>query len=83
MSSGRFIACLLLIAGVSLSSCSKNKDSDTLTIEPSAADSGRQEDLFGKGFGEKFRADPNSEPTNVNDGDLAPVSETTEPVQIN
>jgi hypothetical protein len=69
---------------VSLSACGKNSDdSDTLTVESSGIDTGRPEDRFGKGFGEKFRADPNSEPANVTDGELAPVSDTTEPIPIN
>jgi hypothetical protein len=37
---------------------------------------------FGKGFDEKSKADPNSEPTPVRDGDVPPLSLTTEPVQI-
>jgi hypothetical protein len=41
-----------------------------------------QEDKFGSGFGAAFRAPPNSEPFNVSDGDLVPVSLTTEPIDI-
>jgi hypothetical protein len=81
MNSGPLLLGLVLIVGVSLSACSKSDD-DTLTIEASQAETGRPEDRFGKGFGEKFRADPNSDPAPVKDGDLVPVSETTEPVLI-
>lgn len=41
-----------------------------------------QEDRFGVGFGIAFRAPLNSEPVNVNDGDIVPVSLTTEPIDI-
>jgi hypothetical protein len=72
---------LLLIAGVSLSACSK-PESDTLALNTSGADSGRPEDRFGKGFGEKFRADANSEPKEVEENDVPPVSLTTEPLPV-
>ncbi len=41
------------------------------------------EDQFGKGFGKAFRASPNSEPANLVEGDVIPVSNTAEPVEIN
>ena len=81
MNPSRLIICLFLGAVVSLSACSKT-ESDTLAIDGSRADAGPPEDQFGKGFGEKFRADPNSEPKEVKDNDVAPVSLTTEPVPI-
>lgn len=70
----------LIFAGASLSSCNKS-ESDALVLE-ARADSGRVEDKFGKGFGEAFRADPNSEPVNVSEGDMKPVSHTAEPEPI-
>ncbi|WP_309623534.1 hypothetical protein [Novosphingobium sp.] len=42
----------------------------------------RQEDSFGIAFGTAFRADNNSEPYNVADGDIIAVSLLTEPVDI-
>ena len=42
-----------------------------------------QEDKFGTMFGIDFRAVANSEPANVSDGDIVPVSLTTEPITIN
>lgn len=71
----------LIFAGASLSSCSKNSESDALVLD-AQADSGRAEDKFGEGFGEAFRADPNSEPANVSAGDVVPVSHTAEPEPI-
>lgn len=41
-----------------------------------------QEDKFGVKFGENFRAPANSEPASVGDGDIVPVSWTTEPIDI-
>lgn len=41
-----------------------------------------QEDKFGLAFGMDFRASPNSEPATVNEGDIVPVSFTTEPIDI-
>lgn len=43
---------------------------------------GAKQDKFGKEFGAAMNADPNSEPRDVQEGDLAPVSLTTEPVAI-
>jgi hypothetical protein len=42
-----------------------------------------QEDKFGAAFGTAFRASPDSEPKVVNEGDIVPVSWTTEPIDIN
>jgi hypothetical protein len=41
-----------------------------------------QEDKFGVKFGQNFRAPADGEPSPVNDGDLVPVSWTTEPIDI-
>jgi predicted small lipoprotein YifL len=41
-----------------------------------------QEDKFGVKFGQNFRAPKDGEPSPVNDGDLVPVSWTTEPIDI-
>ncbi len=79
----RLKACIgLILAGVLLSSCNNKSDSEA----PFAADVGgqtaRPEDKFGQGFGEAFRADPNSEPANVSSSDVKPVSDTAEPEPI-
>ncbi|MEO7411657.1 MAG: hypothetical protein ABIU10_10160 [Sphingomicrobium sp.] len=72
---------LVLIAGGSLSACNKKSESEPLLIEP-GRESGATDNKFGKEFGSAFNADPNSEPRDVHEGDLAPVSPTTEPVAI-
>lgn len=41
-----------------------------------------QEDTFGVGFGTAFRADPNATPIEPKDGDIIPLSSTTEPTNI-
>lgn len=73
---------LILIAGGSLSACDKKSGSEPLTIEP-GRESSEIDGKFGKEFGTAFNADPNSEPRNVNDNDVPPVSMTSEPVPIN
>ena len=72
---------LMLIAGGSLSACKKQSNGDLLVIDP-GRDAGAANNKFGKGFGKAFNADPNSEPRNVNENDVTPVSLTTEPVKI-
>ena len=71
----------LALIGGSLSSGDKKSESDLLMIEPKN-ERGAKEDKCGKGFGPAMNADPNSEPREVQEGDLAPVSLTTEPVAI-
>lgn len=78
----RLSAGLAVVAGVSLSACGQKRDGDPLVLN-AKSDTGRVEDQFGDGFGEAFRADPNSVPRNVVDSDVKPVSLTTEPVPIN
>lgn len=78
----RLLAGMAVAASMSLSGCSQKSDDDPLVLN-ATADAGRVEDTFGDGFGEAFRADPNSEPKNVADSDVRPVSLTTEPVPIN
>lgn len=73
---------LLLIAGASLSSCSGKEEGDAFASSNLSAAIDRSDAPFGKGFEKKFRADPNSDPTEVKNDDLAPVSFTTEPVPI-
>jgi len=75
------LLCLVLIAGGSLSACNKKSENEPLVIEP-GRDRGATDSKFGKEFGSAFNADPNSEPRNVQDDDLPPVSLTTEPVAI-
>ncbi len=72
---------LVLIVGGSLSACNKKSGNESLAIEP-GRDSGATDSKFGKKFGSALNADPNSEPRNVQEGDLPPVSPTTEPVVI-
>ncbi len=73
----------MLLSGASLSACERKSESDVLANDPFAVRSTAMEDQFGKGFGKAFRADPNSEPRNVVEGDVVPVSLTGQPVEIN
>ena len=51
-------------------------------ITPPKVTTTAQEDKFGINFGTDFRAAMNSEPASVADGDIVPVSLTTEPIDI-
>ncbi len=82
MNLGRFKIGLILIAGASLSSCSDKSESDAFADMNLSVGFEQSDKPFGEGFDAKFRADPNSEPTPVREGDVPPVSYTTEPVQI-
>lgn len=66
-----------------LAACGGGNGSNTPTPMPGQTGAARQEDQFGIAFGNDFRADPNSEPAQVADGDIVAVSLTTEPVTIN
>ena len=73
---------LILTAGASLTACQKKVESDATGFGASGSEATRTEDRFGKNFGNLMRAPANSEPTKIEDGDLLPVSNTAEPVQI-
>ena len=70
-----------LFAILSLIACGKKSETD-LAFPESRVESGPVEDQFGEGFGKAYRADPNSEPANVTDNEMVPVSLTAEPVVI-
>ena len=75
---------LLVSLAASLAGCGNGNNKNT---QPPPTGGGsvtvRQEDQFGMGFAAAFRADNNSEPASVNDGDLVAVSFTSEPVNVN
>lgn len=77
----------IALVAVSLAGCgnSDRRRADAPEAPPSGggAVTVRQEDQFGMGFAAAFRADNNSEPQVVNDGDIVAISLTTEPVSIN
>ena len=51
-------------------------------ITPPVVVTTAQEDKFGIPFGMDFRAAMNSDPASVSDGDIVPVSLSTEPIDI-
>jgi predicted small lipoprotein YifL len=74
---------LILVAalGATLAACgSKGNNGDQ---PPPVVVTPRQEDQFGANFGTAFRRDPNTDPVNVADGDVVPLSLTNEAVAIN
>lgn len=83
---------ILAVLVLSASACSSNNGNGTGTTGNTAAPPPvvtapppppRQEDQFGTAFGVAFRAAMNSEPAAVMDGDIVPISLTTEPVAVN
>ena len=76
------VAGLILAAGAPLTACQRKAGSDATGFAASKSGAPRTEDKFGKGFGRAYRAPANSEPANVADGDVIPVSRTAEPEQI-
>ena len=77
-------AAAVLAVALTLSACGNNRSKDTgAAPTPPPVVTTRQEDTFGTAFGNLFRANANSEPAPVNDGDLVAVSFTTEPATIN
>ena len=72
----------LLLAAASTSSCAEQEEVDVPHSGELQTATAKPEDRFGKRFADKFRADPNSEPTQPDDDDVPPVSLTTEPVLI-
>ena len=72
----------IMMAGASLSACSGESEGDVVSQDPLAGRTAAQGDQFGKGFGKAFRADSNSEPANVSNADVKPVSLTAEPLDV-
>ena len=77
-------AILVAGSGVSLASCGGGGSNNQTTVPPPPPPvvTTAQEDKFGLAFGTDFRANPNSEPANVNDGDIIGLSLTTNPIDI-
>ncbi len=67
---------------LALSACGGGGGGGDTQVEPPKVVTTAQEDRFGTAFGTDFRAAANSEPANVSDTDIVPVSLTTEPIAI-
>lgn len=80
----RWLARGLMAGGLALSvsGCGGGGGSSSSTTTPPVVVSTPQEDKFGTMFGIDFRATADSEPANVSDSDIVPVSLTTEPITI-
>ena len=73
---------LILTAGASLTACQKKAAGDDAGFTMSGSGADQTDTRFGQGFAKASRAPPNSEPANVSDSDVVPVSLTAEPVPI-
>lgn len=73
------ITVLAFAAG--LSACG-GSDNNTVTPPVVVQPAGKIEDMFGTGFGTRYRADPNTKATDPVAGDLNPVNPAADPVTI-
>lgn len=65
-----------------LSACGGGGGDSTVTPPVVVAPATKLEDMFGTGFGTRYRTDANAQATDPVAGDLGPVSLTTAPVTI-
>ena len=73
----------LLVFAVPLSTLAAcSSGSDNTPPPPPPVTTVAQEDTFGVAFGTAFRADPNATPIEPKDGDIIPLSLTTEPNDV-
>ncbi|MBW3560219.1 MAG: hypothetical protein KY449_10715 [Proteobacteria bacterium] len=77
-------AAVLALLGAGLAACDggRNNKSVEVTLPPAPPAAAPLEDQFGVGFGAAFRASNNTDPRDPAEGDLVPVSFTTDPVPI-
>ena len=75
---------LSLAAGLAfaVSACGKSNSTPTATTTPVVA-TAPQEAQFGSVFATDYRAAANSEPANVSDTDITPISPMAEPANVN
>lgn len=73
---------LILLAGASLAGCGRNDDGEAPDTDLFANGSEKGQEGFGDTFEQASRASPNSEPIDVGENDLPPVSTTTDPVIV-
>lgn len=74
---------VIAVAAITIAGCNPKNKSETPPDTGGGTVTVRQEDQFGTAFATAFRADNNSEPKVVNDGDIVAVSLTAEPATIN
>lgn len=74
----------ILAGGLALmvSACGSGSSDSTTTTPPTVVLTS-QEDKFGTAFGKDYRVTANAEPATTADGDIVPVSLTTEPIDVN
>lgn len=73
---------ILGLLTVGLSGCDDKGSSSSSSTSTVTTQTPAFEDQFGTQFGVLYRAAANTDPANVNDGDVGAVSLTTEPVAV-
>ena len=75
--------CGLVLAASALAACGGNKGGDTAVAPPvTVVTPPPQENAFGANFAAAFRASPTAEPIVPADGDIIPLSLTTDPITV-
>ncbi len=75
-------AILVTALGSGLAACGSNNSSSPAPPAPPPVVVAPQENQFGAAFGVAFRASPTSTPVSPVDGDIVPLSLTTNPVNL-
>jgi hypothetical protein len=73
---------LILLATTALSACGSSNNPTAPTAPPVVVVPSAQENAFGANFGTAFRASNTAAPTTPVDGDIIPLSLTTNPVNV-
>jgi len=79
----RIGAVALLASGVAACGGDGNSASTPSTTPPVITPAAKQETLFGANFATSYEQSPTATPTTPADGDIIPLSLTTEPVVLN
>ncbi len=79
----RIATVALLASGVAACGGDGNSASTPPTTPTVITPAAKQETLFGAGFATSYQQSPTATPTTPVDGDIIPLSLTTEPVTLN
>ena len=83
MTNRTYKLCGLVLAAATLAACGGNKGGDTSVTPPvTVVTPPPQENAFGANFASAFRAPTTAEPIVPADGDIIPLSLTTEPSPV-
>lgn len=73
---------IILLPAVGLAACGGSNNSAMAPAPPVVVTPAPQENAFGANFGAAFRASENAAPVTPADGDIVPLSLTTDPAKV-